>query len=167
MDKQGYHLFSCGSHRSISRDALLDGFHELCTTAGLTSVLEPTNCLTMQDATSACRPDLLIFGLAAGGKEKIVDFTTVNVAADTCLGNPARSYCTIASPYLVGENRKRKEYQGKFGPTRFVFIPCAIELSGRWGTSLEKFYTDVCRYATVAKGLSPLRSGLFRPTGDV
>ena len=162
MDKQGYHLFSCSSHRSIPHDALRDGFHELCTAAGLTSVLEPTNCLTMQDAASACRPDLLISGLAAGGKDLIVDFTTVNVAADTCLGNPARSYCTIASACRVGENRKRQKYHGKFDPSRFVFLPCAFELSGRWGTSLEKFFTDVCRYATVAKGLSPLRSGLFQ-----
>ena len=162
MDKQGYHLFSCSSHRSIPHDALRDGFHELCTAAGLTSVLEPTNCLTMQDAASACRPDLLISGLAAGGKDLIVDFTTVNVAADTCLGNPARSYCTIASACRVGENRKRQKYHGKFDPSRFVFLPCAIELSGRWGTSLEKFFIDVCRYATVAKGLSPLRSGLFQ-----
>ena len=74
MDKQGYHLFSCSSHRSIPHDALRDGFHELCTAAGLTSVLEPTNCLTMQDAASACRPNLLLSGLAAGGKDLIVDF---------------------------------------------------------------------------------------------
>ena len=47
-------------------------------------------------------------------------------------------------------------------PSRFVFFPCAIELSGHWGTSLEKFFTDVCRYATVAKGFSPLRSGHFQ-----
>ena len=125
-------------------------------------MLEPTNSLTMQDAASACRPDLFISGLAGGGKDRIVDFTTVNVAADTCLRNPARSYCTIASACRVGENRKRQKYHGKFDPCRFVFLPCAIELSGRWGTSLEKFFTDVCRYATVAKGLSPLRSGLFQ-----
>ena len=110
-------------------------------------MLEPTNSLTMQDAASACRPDLFISGLAGGGKDRIVDFTTVNVAADTCLRNPARSYCTIASACRVGENRKRQKYHGKFDPYRFVFLPCAIELSGRWGTSLEKFFTDVCRYS--------------------
>ena len=43
-----------------------------------------------------------------------------------------------------------------------MFLPCGIELSGRWGTTLEKFFTDICRYATVAKGFSPLRSGLFQ-----
>ena len=50
-----HHLFSCGSHRSISRDALRDVFHELCTAAGLTSVVEPTNCLTVRDAASERR----------------------------------------------------------------------------------------------------------------
>ena len=162
MDKQGYHLFSCGSHRSIPHNALRDAFHELCAAAGLTCVVEPTKCLTMQDAASACRTDLLVSGLAVGGKDLIVDFTTVNVAADACLRNPARSYCSVNSASRVGENRKRQEYQGLFDPARFVFLPCGIELSRRWGTTLEKFFTDICRYATVAKGFSPLRSGLFQ-----
>ena len=116
----------------------------------------------MQDAASACRPDLLVSGLAVGGKDLIVDFTTVNVAADTCLRNPARSYCSVNSASCVGENRKRQEYKGLFDPARFVFLPCAIELSGRWGTTLEKLFTDICRYATAAKRFSPLHSGLFQ-----
>ena len=120
MDKQGYHLFSCGSHRSIPRDALRDAFHELCTAAGLTAVVEPTNCLTVQDASSERRPDLLITGLAAGGKDYLVDFTTCDPAADVSLRNPVRSYCTSGAAANAGENRKRQSYHGLFDPNSFV-----------------------------------------------
>ena len=81
---------------------------------------------------------------------------------NTLTSSTALSYCSVNSASRVGENRKRQEYQGLFDPARFVFLPCGIELSGRWGTTLEKFFTDICRYATVAKGFSPLRSGLFQ-----
>ena len=123
------------NHRSIPHDAFRDAFHELCAAAGLTCVVEPTKCLTMQDAASACPPDLLVSGLAVGGKDLIVDFTTFSVTADTCLRNPARSYCSVNFASLVGENQKRQEYQGLFDQARFMFLPCRIELSGRWGTT--------------------------------
>ena len=161
MDKQGYHLFSCGSHRSIPHDALRDAFHELCTAAGLTSVVEPTNCLTVQDASSKRRPDLLITGLAAGGKDYLVEFTTCDPAADVSLRNPVRSYCTFGSASKAGEHRKRQSYQGLFDPTCFVFLPAAIELCGRCGVALEKLFDDICRSADASKGFTPLRSGIF------
>ena len=162
MDKQGYHLFSCGSHRSIPHDALRDAFHELCTAAGLTSVVEPTNCLTVQDASSERRPDLLITGLAAGGKDYLVDFTTCDPAADVSLRNPVRSYCTSGAAAKAGENRKRQSYHGLFDPNCFVFLPAATELCGRWGVALEKLFDDICRSADASKGFTPLRSGIFK-----
>lgn len=162
LDKQGYHLFSCGSHRSIPHDALRDAFHELCVAAGLTSVVEPTNCLTFQDAAAERRPDLMITGLATGGKDLLVDFTTADVAADSALRNPSRSYCTINSASRAAEHRKRQSYQGIFDQSRFLFLPAAIELSGRWGVSLEKLFGDICRHADTSKGFSALRSGIFK-----
>ena len=162
MDKQGYHLFSCGSHRSIPHDALRDAFQELYTAAGLTSVVEPTNCLTLQDASSERRPDLLITGLAAGGKDYLVDFTTCDPAAEVSLRNPVRSYCSLGAAAKAGENRKKQTYQGLFDASSFVFLPAAVELTGRWGVAPEKLFVDTCRSAEVSRGFSPLRSGIFK-----
>ena len=162
MDRQGYHLFACGSHRSIPHDALRDSFHELCLAAGLTSVVEPTKCLTAQNAASERRPDLLISGLAAGGKDYLVDFTTCDPAADVSLRNPVRSYCCLGGAAKAGEQRKRQAYHGLFDPSSFVFLPASIELCGRWGIALEKLFSEICRSADASKGFTPLRSGIFK-----
>ena len=63
--------------------------------AALTSVVEPTNCLTVQDASSELRPDLLITGLDAGGKDYLVDFTTYDPAADGL--SPSATPSTVMS----------------------------------------------------------------------
>ena len=62
----------------------------------------------------------------------------------------------------AGESRKRQDYHGRYDPTAFVFVPAALELSGRWGVALEKLFDDICRSADASKGFTPLRSGTLK-----
>ncbi len=161
IDSDGRHLVTCGSSRSIPHDELRDAFCDLAVASGTTTKKEPTNLLTVQDVTSQCRPDLLLVGVGAGGKDCIVDFTTTDVTSQSNLGNAVRSYCRRGASARAAESAKVQLYSGKFDRDRYVFSPAAVELSGSWGPGLEALFTKLCRCAVVNKSLSGFQASLF------
>ena len=160
MDALGHHLLQCWQHRTVPHDGLCRKLHGLCRSAGLAARLEPTNCLTHQDAGSERRPDIAVEGLASGGRVLLLDATTADPSAVTTL-NTFKSHRIEGAAAAAGERRKRAEYQGHFHRGQFDFKPLAIELTGRWGTDLTSFFNAVCSKARTLHGLNATRYGYF------
>ena len=160
MDARGHHLLQCWQHRTVPHDGLCRKLHGLCRSAGLAARLEPTNCLTHQDAGCERRPDIAVEGLASGGRVLLLDATTADPSAVTTL-NTFKSHRIEGAAAAAGERRKRAEYQGHFHRGQFDFKPLAIELTGRWGTDLTSFFNAVCSKARTLHGLNATRYGYF------
>ena len=160
MDALGHHLVRCWQHRTGPHDGLCRKLHALCRSAGLAARLEPQNCLTNQDAGSQCRPDIAIEGLAPGGRVLLVDATTADPGAVTTL-NTFKSHRIIGAAAEAGARKKRAQYHGHFHQGQFAFKPLSIELTGRWGKDLTRFFDEVCKKARELHGLNATRYGYY------
>ena len=128
--------------------------------AGLAARLEPTNCLTHQDAGSQRRPDIAVEGLAPGGRVLLVDTTTADPSAVTTL-NTFKSHRTIGAAAEAGARKKRAQYHGHFDQGQFTFRPLSLELPGRWGKDLTGFFDQVCKKARELHGFNATRYGYY------
>jgi hypothetical protein len=115
--------------------------------------------LTLALPDSQRRPDLAVSNLVPGGKILLLDVTTSDPSADSNMRR--HSYRSFNVSNLAAESRKRCSYEGCFDVARFVFQPLAIELSGRWGPSLCRFFDSVKKQAAVAQGFSSEERALF------
>ena len=160
LDRLGHHLWECFHHRTVAHDRLCDRLHSLCRSAGLPSRREPTNCLTQADPGSQRRPDLAVENIASGGRILLVDATTADPAAVTNM-NQHKSHRTPGAAAEAAAHRKRTDYEGTFNRGTYDFTPLSVELTGRWGRDLSRFFKTICGKARDLHDYNPTQHGFF------
>ena len=160
LDRLGHHLWEYFHHRTVVHDRPCDRLHSLYRSAGLLSRHEPTDCLTQADPGSQRRRDLAVEDVTSGGRILLVDATTVDPAAVTNM-NQHISHRTPGAAAEAAAHRKRTEYDGTSNRGTYNFNPLSVEMTGRWGRDLSRFFKTICGKAGDLHDYNTTQHGFF------
>ena len=148
LDVPCQHLFVCPSHRTIPHDNTRDRIRSFCASAGLKAVIEPTDCLQVQQTGMATcrRSDIIVTNLDTQGKTLLLDVTTTDSGNKINLTDH-RAYRYLGAAARASDECKRRRSASLTYPATQCFMPVPFELGGRWGPSASQVFQLVKKRA--------------------
>ena len=138
LGNEGYHLLSC--YRTYAHDRIVRRLNAMCRQANISSEVEPVGVLSGER-----RPDLLAPNLHSSGATYLLDFATVDPTRSSSIGE---SWYSPGVAAIQRENEKIHSYDGHFDSSGNIFIPLAIEISGRMAPKFKQFIREVASHAS-------------------
>ena len=75
--------------------------------------------------------------------------------------NQHKSHSTPGAAAEAAAHHKRTDYDGTFNRGTYDFTPLSVELTGRWGRNLSRFFKTICGEARDLHDYNPTQQGFF------
>lgn len=153
VDRYGTHIFSCEKFRSLLKnrhDAIQNDLKALAQSGGIRADDRGLTVFRVIDEDDGKRPDLLLPGFEADGKDLLLDVT---IGTPTCRTYVSRAARTPHHTLRQLHNRKLEKYVGRCTEIGASFMPMAFET---FGAVSEEAMGVIGRLVTLASNITSI-----------